>query len=180
MKKCGMEAMESTYAFKNDLEPMINMDAIDTRRKKNKKNDPMTEDVTMMRMRRRIAVVIVAEMTAPTTEEIAPMIEETVLTIDGGMMIVDIIAEIVHVALMTEGGEETTTTIADPDTMMMTVTDAIDAILVPGTDILLLDPTLVSAVDTSLDYFQPQSDYEKSDCDCREGSIKELLVRCYI
>ncbi|CDH51124.1 pre-mrna-splicing factor 38b [Lichtheimia corymbifera JMRC:FSU:9682] len=119
------------------------------------------------------------EMTAPMTEEIALMIEEIVPTTDGGMMIVDIIAEIAHVALMTEGGEETTMTIADPDTMMMTVTDAIDAVLVPGTDILLLDPTLVTAVDTSLDYFQPQSDYEKSDCDCREGSIKKLLVRCY-
>lgn len=149
------------------------------RLKKKKKNDPMREDVTMMRMR-TIAVVIAAEMIAPMTEEIALMIEETVPTIDGGMMIVDIIVVIVHAVLTIEGGEETTMTIAaDPDTMMMTVTDAIDAVLVPGTDILL-DPTLVSAaVDTSLDYFQSLSDSKKSDGDCRERSLKMLLVRCY-
>ena len=118
-------------------------------RRKNNKIDLMIEDAMMMK-KKMTAVVTVAKI-AHMTEGIVRMIEEIVPMIDDGMMTVDTIVEIVHVAHMIEGGEETMMIIADPDTMMMTVTGAIDTDLVQEIDIRL-DPILVIAVATDVDY----------------------------
>lgn len=142
--------------------------------KKKNKIDLMTEDVMMMK--RMIAVVTDVKI-APVTEEIALMIEEIVPMTDDEMMIADTIVEIVHVALMTEGGKETMMTIVDHDTMMMTVTDAIDTVLVPETDILL-DPTLVIAVDTDVAYFHHSSrrDSNKYEFDSKDDVVYAMTI----